>query len=393
MERQEPASGEFGAAVRESWLLDPGVVFLNHGSFGAAPREVLEAQIAWRERLERQPVRFMDGEYPGLVREAAAELAGFLGADPEGLAFVDNATTGVNAVLRSLDLKPGDELLTTTHAYGAVRKTLEYLCDGSGARLVEARVPFPLSGPGEIVEAVTDALGPRTRVAVLDHVSSPTALVYPIADLVALCRERGVPILVDGAHAPGMLPLALGELGADWYTGNCHKWLCAPKGCAFLAAAPHAREGIHPTVISHGYGSGFLEEFDWTGTRDPSPWLALPAALAFHRRLGPGKVREHNRRLACWAREMLAESWELPLPAPVEMLGAMATLPLPESWREPATEEAARAVHDHLWDVHRIEVPVLLFERRLWLRVSAQVYNRPEEYRLLAAALARKERG
>jgi isopenicillin-N epimerase len=387
---REPDPGGFGAELRASWLLDPGVAFLNHGSFGAAPREVLDDQLAWRERLERQPVRFMDGEYPALVREAAAELAGFLGADPEGLALVDNASTGVNAVLRSLELEPGDELLTTTHAYGAVRKTLEYLCDRRGARLVEAPVPFPLEGPEAIVDAVAGVLGPRTRVAVLDHVSSPTALVFPIAELVSLCRERGVPVLVDGAHAPGMLPLDLGELGADWYTGNCHKWLCAPKGCAFLAAAPHAREGIHPTVISHGYGSGFLEEFDWTGTRDPSPWLALPAALAFHRRLGPGKVRGHNHRLAVWARELLAEAWEVEAPAPETMLGAMATLPLPEAWREPATEEGARAVHDHLWERYRIEVPVLLFEGRLWLRISAQVYNRPAEYRRLAEALVAK---
>jgi isopenicillin-N epimerase len=392
LSRAEPPTPAFEAGIRDSWLLETGIAFLNHGSFGAAPREVLEEQLAWRERLERQPVHFMDGEYPGLVREAAAELAGFLGADPEGLALVDNASTGVNAVLRSLDLGPGDDLLTTTHAYGAVRKTLDYLCDRSGARLVEAPVPFPLKGPEEVVEAVAGALGPRTRVAVLDHVSSPTALVFPIAELVALCRERGVPVLVDGAHAPGMLPLFLEELGADWYTGNCHKWLCAPKGCGFLVAAPPAREGIHPTVISHGYGSGFLAEFDWTGTRDPSPWLALPSALAFHRRLGPEKVREHNRQLAVWARELLAEAWEVRPPAPEGMLGAMATLPLPEAWRKPATEKAARELHDHLWEKHRIEVPVLLFEGRLWLRVSAQVYNRPEEYRLLAAALSRRDR-
>lgn len=371
---------EFGRAVRGKWLLDKEAVYLNHGSFGATPLAVLEAQTEWRARLEQQPVRFMEKIYTPALREAAGNLAAWIGAQGEDLVFVDNATTGVNAVLRSLKFEPDDEIITTSHVYNAVRQSLRFIADRSGARVVEVPLPFPILSPEMVIEAVAAALTPRTKLAVLDHITSPTALILPIEALVALCQDRGIPVLVDGAHAPGMIPLALEHLGADWYTGNCHKWLCAPKGCAFLWTAPRMQGSTHPTTISHGYDSGYLSEFDWTGTRDPSACLAVTAAIEFRQNLGEAQVRGYNFALASRAARMLAEHWGTILPAPLTMLGAMATVELP-----PILDPVA--LHDALWNAHHIEVPVLAFSDKLWVRISAQVYNEFDDYLHLADAL------
>ncbi|HEX9178932.1 MAG TPA: aminotransferase class V-fold PLP-dependent enzyme [Burkholderiales bacterium] len=372
-----------GPGLRRHWTLEPGIHFLNHGSFGATPRAVLEAQGRWRERLERQPVRFMTSELPGLLRAAAGELAEFLGARGEALAFTENATASVNAVLRSLGLRPGDEVLCSRHAYLGVKNALRHHCRHAGAVLREAAVPFPCAGDDEVVDAYAAAVGPATRLVVADHVSAFTAVIQPVARIAALARSRAVPVLVDGAHAVGMLEVRLDELDADWYAGNCHKWLLAPKGSGFLWAAPRAREELHPPVISNRWGQGFPAEFDWAGTRDPSAWLATPEAITFLRGLGLARYREYLHRLALEAADLLATAWKVQSAAPAHLLGAMATLPLPDTLQG----RAAADIHDALWEQSRVEVPVLEINGRLWVRISGQVYNGLADYEALAEAV------
>ncbi|MDX2273354.1 MAG: aminotransferase class V-fold PLP-dependent enzyme [Cyanobacteriota bacterium] len=383
----------FGAKVRHYWRLDEEAIFLNHGSFGATPSPVLAAQAAWRERMERQPVLFLAGELPDLQRQAAAVLAEFVGSRPENLVFVDNATTGVNAVLRGLDWHAGDRVAATDHLYGAVGQTLTYLAQRHGYGLDLAHIPFPLRDERDILTAWAAVLTPQTRLAVFDHITSASGLIFPIAQMISLCRAQGIPVLVDGAHAPGMIPLDLENLAADWYVGNAHKWLCAPKGCGFLWTHPQHQAQTHPTVISHGYGSGYLAEFDWVGTKDPSSWLAVSAAIEFQHHLGSAAIRQHNQALALWAGEHLSRAWGSPLPAPVGMLGSMVAIPLdPQQMPVPpqaSLSQLAQQIHDWLWQQHRIEVPVYSFQDRLWLRISAQVYNQPHEYERLADVLGK----
>jgi isopenicillin-N epimerase len=381
---------DLSASLRDAFLLEPGIAYLNHGSYGATPRVVLAAAETWRKRLEAQPCRFMGGELAPALRKAATRLAAFMGARGDDLVFVENATAGVNAILRSLDFKPGDELLATTHVYGAVRKTLQYVASRTGAALVEAPLQFPVSNEDEIVEAVTQRFTAQTRLLVLDHITSPTALILPVQRIVAAAKAQGIAVLIDGAHAPGMLALDIPALGADFYVGNCHKWLFAPKGCAFLWAAPATQKAIHPLVISHGYGGGFLAEFDWVGTRDPSNWLAVETALDFIETVGAESLRERNHALMCEAATLIGERWGAPVGAPFALLGAMATIGLPPQGQFsalPPTLESATKIRAHLWEEHRIEVPVTAFADRLWARISAQIYNELSDYHRLADAL------
>jgi isopenicillin-N epimerase len=367
----------------DEWLLDPEVAFLNHGSFGATPRAVLVEQDRWRALMERHPTHFMSEELPPALAAAAARLAAFVGARSEDLVFVENATAGCNTVLRSLRFAPGDEILVTDHGYPAVRKAAEYVAARAGARVVEAAVPFPLGDAAQVVAAVSPRLGPRTRLAIFDHITSATAVVFPVRELTALCRAAGVPVLIDGAHAPGMLSLDVPAVGADWYTGNCHKWLMAPKGSAFLWVAPDRQADTHPLVISHGFGQGFTTEFAWVGTRDPSAWLSVPAAIDFHERLGGARLRERNAALAREQATLLAQIWKTGRGASDALTGSMAAVRLP--LREPATAERALELRRKLFDEHRIEVPVTAFAGALWARISAHAYNRPEDYARLAA--------
>ena len=328
-------------------------------------------------------------ELPAVLRTTASRLATVLRTTGDRIAFVENATTGVNAVLRSLPIARGDRVLTTTHVYPAVRNAIRFICTRAGAELVELQVPFPLTSEEVLLERLEDGLRQGVSLAVLDHVTSPTGLVLPIQRMVQRCKAHGVRVLVDGAHAPGMVPLDLSALGADWYTGNAHKWLFAPKGCAFLWAAENTPT-IHPTVISHDYGAPFPRAFDWTGTKDPSAWLALPAALDFMENLGFERILEHNRRLALEARDLLCEAWGTKAPAPDSMIGALAAVRCPGTMTE-RSQEDADAFRDRLWREERIEVPVIFFDDALWIRVSAQIYNgRPQYERLARAVMARR---
>ncbi len=378
---------DFGRRIRSEWLLDPDVVFLNNGSFGATPIPVLQAQHRWQEQFEREPIVFVGRRLHYELRAAAAIMATFLGARGDDLVFVDNATTGVNAVLRSLlpRLKPGDQLLTTSHVYNAVRQTMRYVADIAGAQYVEVPIPFPLASADDIIERVNDALTEHTRFALFDHVTSPTGLVFPVEQLVRLCKERGIWVMIDGAHAPGMIPLHLEQLNADWYTGNFHKWLFAPKGCAFLWTAPPWQSQTHPTVISHGYGKGYLAEFDFTGTKDWSAYLSAPAGLEFLETLGIDQARRYNRSLALFAQELLSETLGIAPPAPAEMIAFLAAVPLPSG---DASDEEVQRLHDWLFDEHRIEVPIFQHDGKLLLRTASQVYNEADEYRYLADILA-----
>ena len=387
------------SSLARLWTLDPAVTFLNHGSFGACPRRVLEAQQCLRERLERQPVQFLGRDLEALLDDARRVLAAFLGAEPEGLVFVTNATTAVNAVLRSLALAPGDQLLVTDHAYNACRNALDFVAAAARAEVVVVPVPFPLASADAVVEAVLARATPRTRLALLDHVTSPTGLVLPIERLVRELAGRGVDTLVDGAHAPGMLPLDLGALGAAYYAGNCHKWLCAPKGAGFLHVRRDRQGGVRPVVISHGANnprtdrSRLLLEFDWTGSHDPTPYLCVPEAIHFLGGLLPGgwpELMARNRALALEARRVLCEALGVAPPCPEEMIGSLATVPLPGGSAAPLRSPLdPDPLCDALLGRFGIEVPVLAWPappQRL-IRISAQLYNTDEEYARLAAAL------
>jgi isopenicillin-N epimerase len=399
--------------LRAHWALDPEVVFLNHGSFGATPRAVLEDQARWRERMESDPVRFFVRDLDGLLAGVRAALGGFLGADPDDLALVTNATAGVNTVVRSLAFRPGDELLATGHEYNASLNALRFAAERDGARVVIVDPGYPAAGPDDVAGRVLAAVTSRTRLAMLSHVTSPTAIVLPVERLVPALRERGVETLVDGAHAPGMLPLDLDAVGAAYYTGNCHKWVCAPKGAAFLHVRRDLREAVRPLAISHGANDPdpdrprFRKEFDWTGTDDPTPWLAIPAALDLLGGLLPGGwpgVMAANRALALRGRdELLAalggiEPGPAVAGAPDAMTGSMATVALPGRGVEPFVSRSPLDVDPigaALWERWRIEVPVLAIPagaagtpRGRLVRISAQLYDTADEYALLGSALA-----
>lgn len=381
------------------WTLDPLIIFLNHGSFGACPRVLLELQTELRAQMEAEPVRFLARQLEPLLDASRERLAQLLGTVAENLAFVPNATTGINAVVRSLDFQPGDEILTTNHDYNACRCVLAEMARRSGARLVVAQVPFPSLGEEEVVAAVLRAVTPRTRLAMIDHVTSPTALVFPVERLTRELEARGVDVLVDGAHAPGMLPVNLGQMRPAYYTGNCHKWLCAPKGAGFLFVRPDLQGRIQPAVISHGYNTPRLgrnalhTRFDWVGTLDPTPWLCVGAAIDWCEALLPGGLRalmKRNRELACTARRLLCSTLEVPPSCPENMLGAMATFELPARLQGvPPQHGAIDPLQTRLLEQYAVEIPVVNWGEpsRRHVRLSAQAYNVPEHYAHLASAL------
>ena len=381
------------------WTLDPDVTFLNHGSFGSCPRPVQQAQSQLRERMERQPVQFFARDLEEMLDAARAELATFVGAAPEDLAWVPNATTGLNAVLRSYPFQPGDELLTTDHEYNACTNALRFAAERSGARVIVAELPFPTEGDEQIQEILLNKVSAKTRLALIDHITSPTGLVLPIERIVRSLKERGVETLVDGAHAVGMLDLDLEAVGAAYYTGNCHKWLCAPKGAAFLHVRRDLQSQVRPISISHGANSTrtdrsrFQIEFDWTGTDDPTALLCVPEAIRAIEQHHPGgwpALREHNRLLAIEGRRILCDALGIAPPCPESMLGSLAAFPISDGTGEPAKSALyADPLQDVLLADWSVEVPIIPWPERPHriCRISAQAYNRAEDYLRLGEAL------
>ena len=386
--------------MKEHWLLDSSITFLNHGSFGATPKVVLAKQDEFRRRMEAEPVRFLVRELEPLLDEVRADLARFIGASPNDLAFVPNATTGVNAVLRSLTFSPDDELLVTTHEYNACRNALDNIAARSGAKVSVIDIPFPIGSPDEVFERVVAAATERTRLLLIDHITSQTALILPVARIVSELNARGIDTLIDGAHAAGHLPLDIGAIRPAYYTGNLHKWVCAPKGAAFLYVRSDRRDAIRPISISHGANSPrtdrtrFHLEFDWTGTFDPTPWLCVGSALRFLPSLVEGgwaEVMRRNHVLALRARDILCDALAIHKPAPDDMLGAMAAVPLPDGSSAELSPLSIDPLQDALFEQFSIEVPVMQWPSppKRVLRVSAQLYNTIDEYKRLAAALRR----
>lgn len=372
------------AELRARWALDPTVDYLNHGSFGATPRSVLAVQTAYREEMEREPVEFLARRLPERLDAVRARVAGFVGGQPDGMVFVANATHGVDAALGAIDWRSGDEVVHADHGYNAVKRAIHRLGHAHDVRLVPAVIPFPLHDMERVIEAFAAAISPRTRLVIVDHITSPTALILPVAELVQLCRSRGVPVLVDGAHAPGLLDLHLDELNADFYTGNLHKWVCAPKGAALFYVHPDWRKRVHARVTSHGYELGLAPEFEWTGTFDPTAWLSVPAALDQLEALGINAMRASNHALVQEGRQRLAHALGVDLPHPdhPSWYGPMASVQVP--W---ATSAEGPSLNARLFAEHRIEVPFTGYDERCFVRISGQLYNAPEQYVRLAEVL------
>jgi isopenicillin-N epimerase len=393
------------------WRLDPNVTFLNHGSYGACPEAVLQIQREWRDRLETEPVRFLSDDLPSLLDEARTAVARFLHADPDGLAFVPNATTGINTILSSLTFKPGDQLITDDHEYNATINAMRAAATRDGAEVVIVSIPFPIADEERIVESFLGAVTDRTRLVVVSHVTSPTGLILPVERLVAELDDRGIDTLVDAAHAPGMIPVHVDRLGAAYWTGNGHKWLCGPKGTAILWVREDRRECIHPLVVSHGANaplagrSRFRHEFDWVGTSDPTGFLTLPAAIDWMDQVaapdggGWPAIMAANHALAIEGRDLLATALGIRPPASDHRLGSMAALPLAGL---DVDDRRAEGLRRQLADDARIQVPIGVWpvpaarteskSARLLVRISAQLYNETDDYRRLAEDLAARIR-
>lgn len=382
--------------LAQQFLLDPAVVFLNHGSFGACPRPVFEDYQRWQLQLERQPVEFLDARRGlatnlAVVREA---LAAEFGTAPDNIAAVSNATSGLNIVIQSIPLQPGDEILTTDHEYNALEKTWAYVTRKTGAKIVVVDVPLPLTSAQAFHDAIVAGMTERTRVLFLSHITSATALLFPIEGPIAEARRRGILSIIDGAHAPGHIPLDLDALGADFYSGNCHKWLMSPKGAAFLHVRPEHQAMLDPLVISHGWtadnkqpgmrgpfgNSAFVDEVEMQGTRDPAPWLAVPAAIAFRREHDWWQVGAECQRLAQETAARLRALTGLPaLSTPEFSAPQMVAMPIPPC--DPAEVKAA------LLATYGIEIPVFAWQQHYIVRLSCQGYNTRAQMDVLIGAL------
>ena len=338
-------------------------------------------------KVEAAPRAFFDWECRPAWDAVRGVVAARFGAQAQDLAVIENVTDGVNAILRSLSFRPGDEILITSMTYGAIVRALTHIVAQTGARVVEARLPFPAGSRDAFVEAIETALTPRTRLAILDHITSSTALILPVAEMAQACRARGVAALIDGAHAPGQVALDLSSTPADYYVGNLHKWCFAPRGCGFLWARRDRQQNSTPTILSWGADEPFPHDFWWTGTRDPSSWLSIPAAFAFLDRLGEDRIRRHNHALALEASLVLGEAWGAAVETPGDSLAGMALVPLPDSAAFASTGEGRADIQRTLWEAHRIACPCVLFEGRLHVRASAQIYNERSDYERLARAI------
>lgn len=401
--RPFPAPSE----LARHWTLDPAVCFLNHGSFGACPASVLEAQSQFRARMEREPVKWFVETVQGLMDEARASLAAFVKCRTEDLVFIPNATQAVATVVANLEasLKPGDELLAPGHEYPACMNNLRRAAARTGAKVVRIPLPFPLASPDEVVEAVLGAVTPRTRALLISHVTSPSGLVLPVERFVPELERRGVAVILDGAHAPGFTPAVdIASLACSFYTANCHKWICSPKGSAFLFIRADRQKDFRPLALSNNAEKPrpgrkhLLTEFDYVGTSDLTPFLAIPAALKTMASLVPGgwpEVMKMNRDMVVSARNVLCRELGVEPPAPDSMIGCLSTIFLPQHDAARTARLLSRpsryhdALQDRLLDKHRIQVPLWSIEgdgRRLF-RISAQLYNSLPQYAYLAAAL------
>lgn len=387
LRRASATIGRMANWLRPHYLLDPDVIFLNHGSFGACPRPVFDAYQRWQLELERQPVEFLGRRIPGLMTAARAKLAAYLGAPAESVIYFPNPTTAMNVVARSLALQPGDEILTTDHEYGALDRTWRFMGAQTGAKYVRRPIPLPVTTHADFVEHFWAGVTPRTRAIFISHLTSPTALIFPVAEICRRARAAGILTLVDGAHAPGQLPLKLTELGADVYVGACHKWLQAPKGSAFLYARPEAQTWLRPLVVSWGWesdtpsGAPFVDYHEWQGTRDMAAFLATPAAIEFQAQHNWDQVRAECHALALETRRRLNALTGLPAICPdsPEWIGQLVAA------RLPAVDGAA--LKAALYDRYRVEVPVVRWNDQLFLRVSFQGYNTEADTDALLAAL------
>lgn len=386
----------FGRSALALWPLDPEATYLNHGTVGVVPREVLEAQQRLRERIERHPSRFMLRDLwtftgsatgsPTLMRQAAAKVAAFVGARADDLVFLDNTTAGINAIVRSLPLKAGDEVVMTDHAYGGIVTAVRDAVTRVGATLKVVAMPYPAFDPAQAIACVVQALSPKTALVIVEHIAAESALLFPIHDMVRVCRERGVPVCVDGAHVPGAIALDVSAVGADFYVANLHKWAMAPRSSAFMVVSPEFQGLMHPAVISWGYQTGFTQEFDWVGTRDPTPWLAAPNGIHFLESLGLEAVRQYNHELAWQTARYLTERWKTPLVIGESSVGCMVSAMTPESCG--SVKADAVRLRDRLLFDHNIEVQAHARAGRVWVRVSAQVYNDMADIEKLGAAIA-----
>ncbi len=378
-----------GENLKQHWLLKEDVAFLNHGSFGACPIPVLNEQQKWRANIEAQPIEILGRRCEELLELQRMQIGVRLGM-PGDFGFVTNATEGINAVLQSLKFKSGDELLTTNHVYNAVRKAMTHAAARSGATYREISIPLPIQSPEQIANAVINSLSDKTRLLVIDHVTSPTALIFPVLKISAACRERRIDVLIDGAHAPGMVELNVPSLRAPFYAGNLHKWICAPKGSAFLWVDQTRRNEIHPVIISHHYLAGFDKEFGWQGTRDISGLLSISSAIHFFYKFNWDRVMRHNHEMATWAQQMLCQRWDtIPMtPLDGSLIGAMATLRLPLRFQH-IDEPAREKLQQRLYDEFKVEAPLILWDNHAYVRVSCQIYNTPDDYLRLAEAIER----
>ena len=379
--------------MKNLFLLDPNITFLNHGSFGACPEPVFREYQRWQRELERQPVEFLSRRATSLMAEARAKLAAYVGADAVEIIYYPNPTHGINMVARSLALQPGDEILTTDHEYGAVNRTWHALCKKAGAKLVYRVIPLPVTTAEEFVSHFWAGVNERTKVISLSHLTSPTALIFPVQEICKRARARGILTLIDGAHVPGHLPLNLHDLGCDFYTGACHKWLSAPKGTAFLYAQHHVQSWLEPLVVSWGWGdqelppmmdrgeTQFIRNHEWQGTRDITAFLTVPTAIEFQQQHGWDDVRTRCHALAAETRRRInaITGLESICPDSREWFGQMATIRLPPM-------DLAR-LKTRLYAEYKIEVLLIDWNHQHFIRVSYQGYNTEEDMEKLIGAL------
>ena len=356
-----------------TWMLDQNITYLNHGSFGARPIDVFEAQLGYKKTFEASPIDFLDRNRD-LLAKASETASKFVGCDIEGFGFVENATTGVGCVMKSISLEEGSEILTTNHVYNGIRKLLQHHAETHALTYRECNITLPVESSADILQTISEAITDSTKLLVVDHVSSSTAIVFPVEQIVNLCRDKGILILVDGAHAPGMLDLNVEQINADWYVGNFHKWVCAPLGAAFVWTNTTFRDSTHPMTISHNLHESYANEFEWQGTRDISSWLAVSDAIAWGERIGWVHIRDHNHELAVWMQQKLVDTWKVEPISPIDgsMLGSMVTVFLPPEF--PQKESACLEFRDSLYRHEQIEANIFSFEGRGMIRLSAQLY-------------------